>query len=77
MAGRVQQLMALAEEGDEAAISDLFKEFGIRFGVDEEDPTIPVEPPERLKKGGAVKGKNKKKRMSPKGQGAVLSNRRR
>ena len=31
MAGRVSELMALADEGSEEAISDLFKEFGIEY----------------------------------------------
>ena len=31
MAGRVSELMALADGGSEEAISDLFKEFGIEY----------------------------------------------
>ena len=65
MAGRVQQLMALADEGDENAKADLWREFGIKYGMDdEEDPTIPITPSgnkaggkiKSYKKGGKVRG---------------------
>ncbi len=32
---RFYHLLALAEEGNEAAIADLFREFGFRFGEDQ------------------------------------------
>ena len=62
---RAQQLMALADEGDENAKADLWREFGIKYGMDdEEDPTIPITPSgnkaggkiKAYKKGGKVRG---------------------
>lgn len=32
---RFQQLCALASEGNDEAVADLFREFGFRYGVDE------------------------------------------
>ena len=33
---RFEQLLALAREGNEEAVSDLFKEYGFQYGRDEE-----------------------------------------
>jgi hypothetical protein len=35
MSDRFNQLLALAEDGDENAVSDLWKEFSFRFGTDD------------------------------------------
>ena len=79
MASRQKQLIQLAEEGNEEAKADLFKEYPGAYRklygefIEEEDPTIKIK---EFGEGGSVQGVKKGKRFIARGCGAVMPDRR-